>query len=111
MNFSTSLKVAFHLHSALRHVDASTFCVELQSLMYTHWHVYKRKDGRKWSPNEVFFIYFLKNAEEHVLFASSISNENLFKAEYEGSTFLMRKTVKWNTNLMQQGDVMTYLQR
>lgn len=94
MNFSASLKVEFNFHSALSHVDASTFCVDfLQSLMYTHWHVYRRKDGRTWSPNEVFFIYFINNAEEHVIFASSISNGNLFKAEYEGSTFLIRKTV------------------
>lgn len=93
MNLSTSLKVLFNLHSVLSHVDASAFCVDLQSLVYTHWHVYRQKDERTWSRNEVFFIYFVKNAEEHVIFASGISNENLFKAEYEGSTLLMRKTV------------------
>jgi hypothetical protein len=93
MNFSTSLKVVFNLLSALSHVDASTFCVDLQSLIYTHWRVYRREEGRAWSPNEVFFIYFVKNAEKHIIFASGISNENLFKAEYEASTLLMRRTV------------------
>ena len=91
MNFSTSLKALFNLRSVLSHVDVSTFCVDLQSLIYTHWLVHRRKDGR--SQNEVFFIYFVKNAEEHVIFASGFSNENLFKAEYEGSTLLMRKIV------------------
>jgi len=93
MTFSTSLKVMFNLHSVLSQVDTSTFCVDLQSLIYTYWRVYRRRDGGTWSPNKAFFIYFVKNAEEHVIFASGISNETLSKAKYKGSTLLMRKTV------------------
>jgi hypothetical protein len=44
MNFFTNLKIMFNLHSVLSQVNASTFCVDLQFLIYIHTDVYT--DGR-----------------------------------------------------------------